>query len=99
MLITPIEARPRMPATLQPDAYTTAPDLIASNVPTCSGADFVSGFQIVGGGKITWYVEHSKKDECFDVDVTVLPEGVSAKNTDDILSFFGTSDFDTYVRQ
>lgn len=53
MLTTPIEARPRMPVTLKPDAYTTAPDLIPSNVPTCSGANFVSGFQIVGGGKIT----------------------------------------------
>ena len=61
-----------------PAKYTLAPDLIPSNVPTCSGSEFVSGFQILGGGKISWYVDHRHKDKCFDVDVNVLPEGVSS---------------------
>ncbi|MDG1738070.1 MAG: hypothetical protein P8L68_10725 [Paracoccaceae bacterium] len=50
-----------------------APDFIPTNVPTCSGSMFVSGFQIVGGGKIGWYVDHRHADKCFDVDVTILP--------------------------
>lgn len=84
---------------MRPDRYTLAPDLIPSNVPTCGGSKFVNGFQILGGGEISWFVEHSKKDECFDVDVTVLPEGVSAKVISEVLVALGSSDFDIYRLQ
>lgn len=85
--------------TMRPDRYTLAPDLIPSNVPTCSGSKFVNGFQILGGGEISWFVEHSKKDECFDLDVTVLPEGVSAKVVSEVLAALGSSNFDVYRLQ
>ena len=85
------------PQTLRPVKYTSAPDLIPSNVPTCSGSKFVSGVQVIGNGGIKWYVEHSKKDECFDVDVTVLPEGVSAKEMAEVLAALGSSNFDIYA--
>lgn len=85
--------------TMRPDRYTTAPDLIPSNVPTCNGSKFVNGFQILGGGEIKWFVEHSKKDECFDMNVTVLPEGVSAKVISDVLAALGSSNFDVYRLQ
>ena len=82
--------------TLRPASYTSAPDLIPSNVPTCSGSKFVSGVQVLGNGGIQWFVEHSKKDECFNVDVTVLPEGVSAKDMSAVLAVLG-SNFDVYA--
>ena len=82
---------------LRPAAYTSAPDLIPSNVPTCSGSKFVSGVQVLGNGGIQWYVEHSKKDECFNVDVTVLPEGVSAKDMSAVMAALGSSNFDVYA--
>ena len=81
---------------LRPASYTSAPDLIPSNVPTCSGSKFVSGVQVLGNGGIQWFVEHSKKDECFNVDVTVLPEGVSAKDMSAVLAVLG-SNFDVYA--
>lgn len=84
---------------LRPDDYTLAPDLNPSNVPTCSGSKFVNGFQIVGNGQIKYYTEASKQNECFDVDVTFLPEGVSAKDMTDILTALGTSNFDIYRLQ
>lgn len=80
----------------RPTSYTIAPDLLPSNVPTCSGSKFVNGVQVLENGGITWYVEHTKKDECFSVDVTVLPEGVSAKDINAILAVLG-SNFDVYA--
>jgi len=84
--------------TLRPVRYTLAPDLIPSNVPTCSGSKFVSGFQIVGGGEISWYVDNSKKDECFDVDVNILPEGVNAKDMAAVLALLNQA-LDVYRLQ
>ena len=82
---------------LRPVKYTLAPDLIPSNVPTCSGSKFVSGVQVLGNGGIQWFVENSKKDECFNVDVTVLPEGVSAKDMSAVMAALGSSNFDVYA--
>ena len=73
--------------TLRPDRYTTAPDLIPSNVPTCDTSKFVSGFQIIGNGEINYYADYSKRDECFNVDVTILPEDVSAKDVEELLAW------------
>ena len=84
---------------LRPDAYTLAPDFIPSNVPTCSGSKFVSGFQILGGGKISWYADASKKDECFDGDITFLPEGVSAKDVAAVLAHLGNPELDVFRMQ
>ena len=84
---------------LRPVKYTLAPDLIPSNVPTCSGSKFVSGFQILGGGKITWYVESRYASECFNGNVIVLPEGVSAKDMTEVLAYLGNPDLDVYLQQ
>ena len=73
--------------TLKPDSYTTAPDLIPSNVPTCDTSKFVSGFQIIGNGEIKYYADYAKRDECFNVDVTILPEDVSAKDVEELLAW------------
>lgn len=83
---------------LRPERQTLAPDLIPSNVPTCSGSTFVSGFQIVGNGQIDWYVEARKADNCFDVPVTVLPEGLRIYDTAGILAYLGLTDVDVYTR-
>ena len=80
-----------------PVKYTSAPDFIPSNVPTCSGSEFVSGFQIVGGGKISWYVDHRHAGKCFNVDVTVLPEGVSSWDVEAVLEMLG-GNYDVYRR-
>ena len=82
-------------ASLKADEMTLAPDLIPSNVPTCDG-DFVSGFQIVGGGGIEWYADAHHQDRCFDVQVTFLPEGVSAFDMDAVLDFLGDRDLDVF---
>ena len=84
-------------ATLKADKISLAPDLIPSNVPTCDG-DFVSGFQIVGGGAIEWYADAQHQDRCFDVDVTFLPEEVSAYDIEAVLEFFGDRELDIYGR-
>ena len=81
-------------STLKADKTTLAPDLIRSNVPTCDGK-FVAGFQIIGS-TIEWYVDASKADECFNMDVTVLPEGVSAYEMDEILEYLGDRDLDVF---
>ena len=80
---------------LKADRMTLAPDLIPSNVPTCDG-DFVSGFQIVGGGAIEWYADAHHQDRCFDVQVTFLPEGVSAYDMDSVLVYLGERDLDVF---
>lgn len=80
-------------------SYTKLPDLIMSNVPTCDGSTFVNGFQIIGNGQVQWFVENSKKDLCFNSDVTVLPAGVSAKVLEDIFEFFGSSEFDVITHK
>jgi len=80
---------------LKSDTLTLAPDLIISNVPTCDG-DFVSGFQIIGGGGVEWYADAHHAGTCFDVDVTFLPEGVSAYDMDAVLDYLGDRDVDVF---
>ena len=83
---------------LKADALTSAPDLIISNVPTCDGSIFVSGFQIIGGGGVEWYADAQHEGTCFNMDVTFLPEGVSAYDMDAVLEFLGDRKVDVFRR-
>ena len=82
---------------LKADALTSAPDLIISNVPTCDGSNFVSGFQIIGDGGVEWYADAQHAGKCFNMDVTFLPEGVSAYDMDAVLDFLGDRDVDVFT--
>ncbi len=82
---------------LKADALTSAPDLIISNVPTCDGSVFVSGFQIIGGGGVEWYADAQHEGTCFNVDVTFLPDGVSAYDMDAVLDYLGDRDVDVFT--
>lgn len=79
------------------DQYTTAPDLIRSNVPTCGG-DFVSGFQVIGNGGISWYADAHHADRCFDRDVTFLPADISAYDMDAVIEYLGLPSIDVFRR-
>lgn len=81
---------------LAPESYTLAPDLIVSNVPTCDGA-FVSGFQILSN-PVEWYVDAHHADRCFNMDVTFLPEDVSAYDEDAVSEFLGDRKVDFFKR-
>ena len=72
---------------MRPDNYTLAADFIPSNVPTCDTSKFVSGFQIIANGEVKYYADYAKRDECFNVDVTILPEDVSAKDIEEVLAW------------
>ena len=80
-------------------ALSLAPDLHTTNIQTCNTSRFVSGFKIVGGGKITNYIDHRHKDVCFDVDVTVLPENVNSRELVAVMKFLGHSEFDIFAMQ
>ena len=82
---------------LKSDTLTSAPDLIISNVPTCDGSVFVSGFQIIGGGGVEWYADAQHEGTCFNVDVTFLPDGVSAYDMDAVLDYLGDRDVDVFT--
>ena len=82
---------------LAPSKHTTAPDLIPSNVPTCGGSKFVSGFQIVGNGGVTWYTDAKNQSECFDGNVHFLPVGINSWDTPTVLAYLG-GEFDVYTR-
>lgn len=78
------------------DTVTTAPDFRRSNVPTCDGR-YVSGFQIIGSG-VQWFTTADNADECFDVDVTVLPDGFDIFDNDSVSEYLGIGDIDFYRR-
>lgn len=84
---------------LRPAAYTTAPDFVPGNVPTCLGSKFVSGFQIRGGGQITYYTDAKNADECFNLNVEILPVGISSRDIVAVLEYLGNPELDVYSRQ
>ena len=82
----------------KPDKQTSSPDLFRTNVPTCDGR-FVSGFKIVGNGGATWYADAHHANECFNMDVTFLPAGVSAYDMDEVQEYLGDEvDVDVWRR-
>lgn len=78
------------------ETTTTGPDFRRSNVPTCDGR-FVSGFQVIGSS-VDWYTTSDNAGECFNVDVTVLPDGFDMFDNDTVSEYLGVENIDFYRR-